>query len=57
MRRVDVAAEACIHRSKETAAQALMLDPLTAAACCPAEIREMAERLFEAEAEFLPGYR
>lgn len=56
MRMFDVAADACIHRSKDMAIQALMLDPLTAAVCCPAEIQEMAEKLFEAEAEFLPGF-
>jgi hypothetical protein len=25
--------------------------------CCPAEIKAMAEELFEAEAEFLPGFQ
>ncbi|HVT12638.1 MAG TPA: hypothetical protein VHE55_10245 [Fimbriimonadaceae bacterium] len=57
MRMFDLAVEAVIHRSKEMAAQALMLDPLTAAVCCPAEIREMTMKLFEAEAEFLPDYQ
>ena len=56
MRMFDIAADACIERSKDLAIQALMLDPLTAAVCCPAEITEMAEKLFEAEASFLPGY-
>ncbi|HWA82119.1 MAG TPA: alpha-glucosidase/alpha-galactosidase [Fimbriimonadaceae bacterium] len=57
MRMFDLAVEAVIHRSKEMAAQALMLDPFTAAVCCPAEIREMTMKLFNAEAEFLPDYR
>ena len=56
MRRSDLAAEACIHKSRELAAQALMLDPLTAAVCCPAEIKQMTEELFEAEKAFLPGF-
>jgi alpha-galactosidase len=56
MRMYDLAADACIHRCKETAIHALMLDPLTAAVCCPAEIKAMANELFEAEAEFLPGF-
>ena len=56
MRMFDLAAEACIHKSRELAAQALMLDPLTAAVCCPAEIKQMTEELFEAEKEFLPGF-
>ncbi|HRI42557.1 MAG TPA: hypothetical protein PLL78_10925 [Fimbriimonadaceae bacterium] len=57
MRMFDLAADACIERSKRLAAQALMLDPLTSAVCCPAEIEEMTQRMFEAEAEFLAGYR
>ncbi|HEX7009251.1 MAG TPA: alpha-glucosidase/alpha-galactosidase [Phycisphaeraceae bacterium] len=53
----DLAATACIHKSKEAAIHALMLDPLTAAVCTPAQIKQMALELFEAEADFLPGYR
>ncbi len=56
MRMFDLAAEACIHRSRDLAAQALMLDPLTAAVCCPAEIKQMTEELFKAEKDFLPGF-
>ena len=56
MRMYDLAATACIEKSREAAIHALMLDPLTAAVCCPAEIRKMAEELFEAEKEFLPGF-
>ena len=52
----DLAASAAIERSKEAAIHALMLDPLTAAVCCPAEIRRMALELFEAQQEFLPGF-
>lgn len=53
----DLAATACIERSKEAAIHALMLDPLTAAVCSPAEIRRMTLELFRAEAEFLKGYK
>lgn len=53
----DLAAQAAIERSRELAVQALMLDPLTAAVCTPGQIRDMAMELFEAEADFLPGYR
>lgn len=56
MRLFDLAADACIERSKELAYHALLLDPLTAAVCSPAEIKTMTERLFEAEAAFLPGF-
>ena len=53
----DLGADAAIHKSKRMAEQALMLDPLTAAVCCPAEIRELTTRMFESEAEFLPGFK
>lgn len=52
----EMAAIACVRRSREAAARALMLDPLTAAVCCPAEIKKMTEELFEAQKEFLPGF-
>ncbi len=57
MRMFDIAADAAIEKSKALATQALLLDPLTAAVCSPAEITEMVDRLFKAEAEFLPGYK
>jgi alpha-galactosidase len=57
MRMFDLAAHAAIHRSKEAAIQALMLDPLAAAVCSPAEIRSMTLELFDAEKQFLPGYK
>lgn len=56
MRMFDLAADAAIQRSKQLAKYALYLDPLTAAVCAPAEIDELVERLFAAEAEFLPGF-
>lgn len=57
MRMFDLAADACIARSKELAVYALYLDPLTAAVCAPAEIKAMAHEMFEAEASFLPGFK
>jgi alpha-galactosidase len=56
MRMFDLAVEAVINRSKEMAAQALMLDPLTSAVCSPAEIHAMTMELFDAEEQFLPNY-
>ena len=56
MRYFDLAADAVVHKSKQHAEWALMLDPLTSAVCCPAEVRELTKRLFEAEAQFLPGF-
>ncbi len=56
MRMFDMAATACIEKSREAAAHALMLDPLTAAVCCPAEIKKMTDELFKAEKRYLPGF-
>jgi alpha-galactosidase len=53
----DLAATACIDRSKEAAVHALLLDPLTSAVLSPREIRKMTHELFDAEREFLPGYK
>lgn len=57
MRMFDLGATAAMLRSKEAAIHALMLDPLTAAVCSPAEIREMTLELFRAEQTFLKGYK
>ena len=53
----DLGATACIERSKEAAIHALLLDPLTAAVCCPVQIKQMALDLFEAESDYLPGFQ
>ncbi len=53
----DLAATACINKSKEAAVHALMLDPLTSAVLSPKEIRDMTNEMFEAEKEYLPGYK
>jgi alpha-galactosidase len=52
----DLGATACIDKSKEAAVHALMLDPLTQAVLTPAEIKAMTLEMFDAEADFLPGY-
>lgn len=52
----DLAATACIEKSREAAIHALMLDPLTAAKCTPAEIKRMTLELFEAERDYLPSF-
>jgi alpha-galactosidase len=57
MRFFDLAATACIGKSVAAAEHALMLDPLTAAVCCPAEIKAMTRELFAAEKAFLPGFK
>lgn len=53
----DLGATAAIERSKEAAIHALLLDPLSAAVCTPAEIKAMTLELFRAEKDYLPGYR
>ena len=52
----DLAADACIEKSKEKAIHALMLDPLSAAVCTPKQIREMANQMFDAQEKFLGDY-
>ena len=53
----DLAARAATERSKEAAIHAMMLDPLTAAVCSPAEIKKMTLEMFAAEKAFLPNYK
>jgi len=53
----DLGATAAIERSKEAAIHAMLLDPLSAAVCSPAEIKAMTLEMFAAEKKFLPGYR
>jgi alpha-galactosidase len=53
----DLGAQAAIELSIEKAVHALLLDPLTAAVCTPAQIKAMALELFKAQAQYLPGYR
>ncbi|HMB01051.1 MAG TPA: alpha-glucosidase/alpha-galactosidase [Spirochaetota bacterium] len=56
MNMFDLAATACVERSLKAAEQALMLDPLTAAVCSPAEIRSMFKELYEAQRAFLQDW-
>jgi len=49
----DLAVQAALEGDREKAVHACMLDPLTAAVCSLAEIREMCGRLFEAEKHLL----
>lgn len=57
MAMIDRGAQAAIDKSIEHAIHALLLDPLTAALCTPAEIKAMTLELFAAEKDFLPGYK
>ena len=53
----DLAAKACIEKSKEAAIHALLLDPLTQAVLSPREIKAMTLEMFEAEKPFLSGFK
>jgi alpha-galactosidase len=56
MRMFDLAADACIQRDLQLAKHALMLDPLSAACCAPAELSELFDRMVEAEKEYLGAF-
>ncbi len=53
----DLGATAAIERSKQAAAWALMHDPLTQAMLTPGQVEDMTREMFDAEKDFLPGYR
>ncbi|MCU0315086.1 MAG: hypothetical protein MUC92_00675 [Fimbriimonadaceae bacterium] len=57
MRMYDLAVDSALHKSREAAYHSLYLDPLTSAVLCPAEIKEMVDKLFAAEEAFLPGFK
>ena len=52
----ELCVKGILQKNKEAVIHAMMLDPLTAAVCSLAEIREMAERLFEAERDYIPSF-
>jgi alpha-galactosidase len=52
----DLVVTSIVERDREAAVHALMLDPLTAAVCAPAEIRAMFDEMVEAERAHLPAY-
>ncbi len=52
----ELAVSGILNADRESVIHAMMLDPLSAAVCSPAEIRAMAEELFAAEAEYVPAW-
>lgn len=48
--------DALLHREKEAARYALMLDPLTSAVCSPAEIHQLFDEMWEAQRPFLQSF-
>ena len=57
LRMFELAAIACVEKSREAAIHALMLDPLTSAVCSPGEIRQMANELIDAERKYIPDLK
>lgn len=53
----DLAVTAALESSREAAYHALLLDPLTAAVCSPAEIKQMTDELIDSQLDLLPGFR
>jgi len=49
--------DALLHREKEAARYALMLDPLTAAVCSPAEISELFDEMWEVQLPYLQYFQ
>ena len=52
----ELVVEALLKRDRQAAKYALMLDPLTAAVCSPAEIDRLFEEMWEAERESLTAF-
>jgi len=52
----ELAVDGVLNAERESVIRAMMLDPLTAAVCSLAEIREMTEELFEAERKYIPDW-
>lgn len=52
----DLTATAVLEQNREAAVHALMVDPLTAAVCSPAEIRQMFAEMVAAEKPYLPEF-
>lgn len=52
----DLVATAVLEHNTEAAFYALMLDPLTAAVCSPAEIRSMFDEMVEVQTPYLPEW-
>ena len=56
MRHFELAVKSILEKDRDAAVHSLILDPLTAAVCSPAEIKKMFEELVRAEKDFLPNY-
>lgn len=52
----DLVVRGIMNKDREAIMHAMMLDPLAAAVCCPAEIHEMTERMAAAEKDYIPAF-
>jgi hypothetical protein len=52
----ELAVQGVLNRDREAVIHAMMVDPLSAAVCALGEIRAMAEELFAAEKDHIPGW-
>jgi len=52
----ELAVRGIMEKDREAVIHAMMIDPLSAAVCSPAEIRSMAEELFAAEKKYIPAW-
>lgn len=52
----DLAATAVLEQNREAAVHALMIDPLTAAVCSLAEVRQMFDEMVVAQRDYLPEF-
>jgi alpha-galactosidase len=52
----DLMVQALLNEDREAAVHALMLDPLTAAICTPAEIRQMFDEMAATQKDYLPHF-
>lgn len=52
----DLLVQALLHEDRDAAVQALLLDPLTAAVCSLAEIRQMFDEMARVQQEYLPQF-
>lgn len=52
----DLMVQALLNEDREAAVHALMLDPLTAAVCTPAEIRQMFDEMAATQKDYLPHF-
>jgi alpha-galactosidase len=52
----ELAVDGILNQDRESVIRAMMLDPLSAAVCSLAELRSMADELFEAERKYIPNW-